>query len=357
MPRFLHTLFGVFLACSWVPVGAQMDLTPSRAEAREGRVVVYGNTDFRLTQRLIRDFEARHPGVRVEYHEMNSVELHHRVIAEAGSEEGPDVAWSSAMDLQVKLVNDGYAQFHRSVETMLLPSWANWKNEAFGTTLEPIAIIYNRRRLDPAEVPQTHAAFAALLRSDPDRFRGRVATYDPRRAGLGYLLHTQDMQANPGMFWELARALGAAEVRTHAHTAPMLEQITSGAVLIGYNMLGSYSLMRASTDPSAGVVLPRDYTLVASRVAFITRTAPHPNAARLWIDYLLSQAGQARLVEHEGVYSVRDDVPGDRVVPNLREQLGDAFRPITIGPGLLANLDQARRRDFLRQWDAALAKE
>ena len=44
------------------------------------------------------------------------------------------------MDLQVKLVDDGRrddVQVARGRRT--LPTWAVWKNEAYGTTYEPVA--------------------------------------------------------------------------------------------------------------------------------------------------------------------------------------------------------------------------
>ena len=54
------------------------------------------------------------------------------------------------------------------------------------------------------------------------------------------------------------------------------------------------------------------------------------------------------------VESVRDDVPGDAAAAELRRQLGGAFRPIPIGPGLMTYLDQVKRRDFLRKWHHTL---
>ena len=109
------------------------------------------------------------------------------------------------MDLQVKLVNDGHAQPHRSAETAALPSWAVWKNEAFGTTFEPVAMVYNREALAAAQVPASHAEFLRLLAEDPHEYRGRLTTYDPARSGIGFLLQTQDVLANPVVFWRLAR--------------------------------------------------------------------------------------------------------------------------------------------------------
>lgn len=324
------------------------------AAVREGEVVIYAATDESIARPLIRDFEQRYPGVRVHYEDLQSGELYRRFVDEAARGGRADVVWSSAMDLQVKLVNDGYAQPWRSKESAALPEWANWKNEAFGTTFEPVAIAYNRKLLAPAEVPQTHAELLRLLAQQPERFRDRLATYEPSGSGLGYMLHTQDVLANPVVFWTLAQAFGRTGTRTLPTTTTMLDRIAAGDALIGYNVLGSYAALRAAEDPAIGVVLPRDYTLVLSRVAFIARTARHPNAARLWLDYLLSRDGQQLIARNPGFFAVRSDVPGDSPAAELRRQLGGAFRPIPIGPGLMTYLDQVKRREFLRKWHHTL---
>lgn len=335
-------------------IGAPAQVTPDRlaVASAEGRVVVYAATDKEIVQALIDDFEKRHPGIVVEYHDMHSTTLYQRVIDEAADGGKADVVWSSAMDLQVKLVNDGYAQPHHSAETAALPAWAVWKNEAFGTTYEPAAIVYHKPAFRPEEVPDTHAALIELLEREPHRFRDRLTTYDPRQSGVGLLLHSQDAQSNPIAFWSLAKAFGNCGLHPYATSGSMLDAISNGWKLIGYNVLGSYALTRANNDPAIGVVLPRDYTLVLSRVAFITRQARHPQAARLWLDHLLSRHGQTVLARSAGLFAVREDVSTDNAM-GLRTQLGAAFRPIPIGSGLLAYLDQAKQREFLRQWEAA----
>lgn len=336
-------------------VSAQTPADSASAARREGRVVIYAATDLQIAQPVLDDFRAQHPGIAVDYHDMDSAELYRRVVAETGSGEGPDVVWSSAMDLQVKLVNDGYALPHRSTETDALPPWAIWKNEAFGTTFEPVAVVYNRKLLGAGDVPDSHAALLRLLADPPERYRGRIATYDPSRSGLGFLLNSQDVLANPVVFWRLAEAFGRTGTQAYPRTSEMLDRIAAGDALIGYNLLGSYALVRAAQDPTIGVVLPRDYTLVLSRVAFIARRARHPNAARLWLDHLLSPRGQRLLAKNPGFYAVRDDVPADEAAEELRRNLGGAFRPIPIGTGLLTYLDRLKRRDFLRQWHETIA--
>jgi len=112
-------------------------------------------------------------------------------------------------------------------------------------------------------------------------------------------------------------------------------------------------MAKAKLDPSLGVVLPRDYTLVMSRVTLIARQAKHPNAARLWIDYLLSRRGQTVMANRSGLFSIRSDVEGEFTAAALAKTLGPSLRPITVGPGLLVYLDQVKRRDFLERWRAA----
>ncbi|MDM0118127.1 extracellular solute-binding protein [Variovorax sp. J22R133] len=93
-------------------------------------------------------------------------------------------------------------------------------------------------------------------------------------------------------------------------TDAMLKQLSSGRAAIAYNVVGSYALAQARNDPSIGVVFPTDYTLVLSRLQLISKKATHPNAARLWVDYVLSKRGQTIIANQAGLYAVRDDVDG-----------------------------------------------
>jgi iron(III) transport system substrate-binding protein len=344
-------LFAARRASAELPAGYPADYPAQIAAARrEGRVVVYASTDARVAAPLIRDFEAFYPGIRIDYNDMKTTELHYRVVAERSKgEPGADIVWSSAMDQQIKLINDGHAQAYASPEAKKLPPWANWRDEAWGTTYEPVAIVYNRRLLAAAEIPSGHSDLVRLLRERRARFDGRVTTYDIERSGAGFLLITQDSRANSA-FWDLAAALGEVRVQQVADSESMLDAIASGDHLIGYNVLGSYAMLRARTDPRIAHVLPRDYTLVLSRIAFIARGAAHPNAARLWLDHLLSPRGQALCAGEVGLGSIRPDVSGAMTVAGLREALGEALRPIVVGPGLLTFLDQAKRNEFVRQW-------
>jgi iron(III) transport system substrate-binding protein len=334
------------------PTGYRKIIT---AGQREGRLVIYSSTDLSAAAPLITEFEALYPGVNVEYDEMNSPEVYGRFVSETEDRgSSADITWSSSMDLQIKLANDGYAEAYKSPEGRHLPQWANWRDEAFGTTFEPVVFVYNKRLLSPAEIPQTHSEMLKLLLAKTDKFAANVTTYDIEKSAVGFLFLTQDSIAMPA-FWSLARALGACNVELEANTATMIERIASGKDLLGYNLLGSYAMARAKRDPSLGVVLPQDYTLVLSRVMIIAKKARHPNAARLWVDFVLSHRGQTVIAERSRLFSIRDDVTGEFTAAALVRTLGQSARPIPVGSGLLVHLDRAKHEEFMKRWREAIS--
>ena len=316
----------------------------------EGKVVVYSTTDASAVRALIRDFEVAYPGVTVDYNDLNSAELHNRYLAETlAKRPSADVLWSSAMDLQIKLANDNFAARYRSPEASSLPEWAVWRDEAFGTTFEPAVFVYSKRFVTGADIPQTHADFLNLITTQRDKYAGNVTTYDITKSAVGFLFATQDSRIQGG-FWDLVKALGANAVELESNTSVMVQRIAAGKDYLGYNLIGSYALTRARRDPSIGVVLPKDYTLVMSRIALLSKTASHPNAARLWLDYLLSRRGQTVLSSRSELFSIRGDVAGEFTAATLRQTLGPSLKAITVGPALLVFLDQSKQGEFLRRW-------
>ena len=354
---FLKTTMGAALAAMFtsaalaqVPAGYPADYQKIiDAAKKEGKLVIYGATDSKAAAPLVKDFNALYPGISVEFNDMNSTEVYNRFISEvAAGGTTADVMWSSAMDLQMRLASDGYALKYKSVEASKIPGWAVWDEQAYGTTFEPAAIVYNKRLVDAKEVPQTHAEFAKLI-TQP-KFKDKVTTYDIEKAGIGFMFLTQDAKEFTH-FADLENAFGAARVRVQSSTGTMLERISSGENLIGYNVLGSYALVRARTDPSIGVVLPKDYTLIVSRVQFINKAAKNVNAAKLWLDYLLSQRGQTVIANDSKLFAIRADVKGETTSAELIKQIGAAnVKPIPVHPIILQYLVPAKRMAFLKQW-------
>ena len=358
-----HVVSSIFIATALVFGAAAQAQTPEgypadyakivEAAKKEGKVVVYATTDAVAANPLIKDFESLYPGIKVEYSDLNSTELYNRFIAEAAANNGTaDVLWSSAMDLQVKLVADGLAATYPSPEIKALPKWAVWKDAAYGTTYEPITFVYNKRLVPEADVPKDHNALLKLLEAKPDFYKGKITAYDPERSGVGYLFCNEDIKDFP-QAWDLFKAMGKAQAKLYTSAGAMMERVTSGEHLIAYGIFGSYALGRSKKDPNLGIILPKDYTMVTSRVAFISSKARSPNAGKLFLDYILSKRGQDIIANKADLYSLRSDVDGEATIKGVSQLIGDKARPVPIDQTLLDNLDQTKRLAFLSKWQQA----
>jgi iron(III) transport system substrate-binding protein len=360
MPRIIQfavaTTAALFVtgASAQVPQGYPADYGKIvDAAKKEGKVVVYATTDRVAANPLIKDFQVAFPGIQVDYSDLNSTELYNRFIAEVAAGATGDVLWSSAMDLQVKLAADGSAATYASPEISALPKWAVWKEQAYGTTYEPITFVYNKRLVPAADVPADHTALLNLLNAKGAAFRGKLTAYDPEKSGVGFLFVNEDVKNFP-QAWDLFKAFGKVNIKLYTSAGAMIERVTSGEHTLAYGVFGSYALGRAKKVPNLGIVTPKDYTLVTSRVAFISAKAKNPNAAKVFLDYLLSKRAQTIVANEAELYSLRDDVVGEATVKKVTELVGDKVRPVAIGPELLDNLVEAKRLAFLKQWQAAM---
>lgn len=308
-----------------------------RSALSEGEVVIYTNTE--VTAQIVEGFERRFPGLKARFFDMTSNDLQRAVMNEAETGQGiADLVWSSSMDIQIKLINDGYAQAYRSPQAGDLPRWAVWRDQGFGITAEPIVFAYSKRLLKPDEVPRSHAELLDALRTNPDRWRGKIAVYDAERSGVGFMNLSADTQIDPEA-WALVSEIGKSQPSLDVSGRAILGRLDSGERLLVYNMNAFYARWWSENrNPDVAYVTPEDYHLSISRVAFIPRSAPHPNAARLLLDYMISDEGQATL-KRAGFTPIRD---AEREVTGAR--------PIRVGPALLANLDQARRASLVSEW-------
>ena len=324
---------------------------------KEAKLVVYSVLSNKAAAPLVNDFRALYPDVKVEYDgESGSTEIYDRFKDEVGSgKPSADVLWSSAMDLQMKLVEDGYALTYRSPEAGKLPSWATYKNLAYGTTFEPVVFIYNKQFVSADEVPRDRASLVKLLASKPEKYRGKVTTFDIEKSGVGFMFAVQDQKLHPEMD-TLLRAFGAADFRASPGTGTMLTKVASGEYLLGYNMMGAYAMVRAKKDlPGLGVVIPTDYTQVLSRVMFISKHARSPNAAKLWTDYVLSARGQKVIGDSLELFAIRNDVDAEYTAAKLSVQIGRNAKPIPLSAEITLPLEATAHRTFLTNYKAAVA--
>lgn len=311
-------------------------------------LTIAGATDTPLFAHFVRDFQALRPDVTVVYAETDTLPLYDETVA-GRLPPSTDLVVSSAADLQVKLANDGYALAHSSPATERLPAWAKWRSEVFGFTFEPAVIVYNRDLVPEKDLPHSHLGLTELLERDPDRFRGRVGTYDIATSGVGHMLAAQDALISSN-FWRLARAFGRVDARLSGSSPEILDLVGRGELALGYNVLGSYAFARLAGDDRIGIVIPDDYALVLTRAMLIPRSADDPDLARAFIDYALSDRGQAIAAGAAALGAVVPGVAGRWTAEAIAREARGIIQPVALGPALLVSLDQERKARILETW-------
>lgn len=299
------------------------------------QIRVLSSTDTSFFAPIITSFLAENPAVSVEYLVTGTVDVD-RAFREAPARY--DLVVSSAMDLQFKLTNDGFAQ---PVSDIAIPDWAQWRRSLFAFTAEPAAIVLSRTAFAGHDLPQTRQELIEALRARPEVFRGRIGTYDIRQSGLGYLFATQDARASE-TYWRLMEVMGNLDARLYCCSADMIEDLVSGKIAVAYNVLGGYAMARDETSDELAIVLPADFPTTMMRTGFVSHEARQPELAMAFLRHLLRL--QTDPAAHEGI-----------ALPPLVAK-GSLPQPSTIalGPALMSYLDRLKRETFLAEWTSAV---
>ncbi|MEP1330450.1 ABC transporter substrate-binding protein [Pseudophaeobacter sp.] len=308
---------------------------------------ILSTTDTALLAPLIESFLQSHSDVVIDYSELSSAELMKAVLSQdTASSDGFDLAISSAMDLQVKLANDGFTRKHSSGVRALMPGWANWRDHVFAFSQEPATILLSRAAFADLPQPKSRQDLIELMRRHPDRFRGRIGTYDAGTSGLGYLFATQDARSSDS-FWRLMELFGSLDLRLYCCSGAMIEDVASGKLVMAYNVLGSYAQARRDLVEKILILEPEDYTNMMLRSAVILKTSSEPDLAGLFVDHLLEAAWGDDADDLTSGYPFRH-------YPVRSSGESAPYRPIQLGPGLMVYLDRLKRAKFLREWHSTV---
>lgn len=350
--------FGSTLAgfAQGVPAGYPADYADLIARAKkEGRVAIYTSTDEAQGQPLVDAFKQVY-GIEVDYNGLGTTDVYNRVISEgAAGQVGADVAWTSSMDLQMVLASKGLLEAYVSPEASQFPSSSIYKDTVYGTSVEPVAMIYNTNLLKPELVPKTRADLVKLLQDHGKDLKGKVASFDPEKSGIGFLLAQTDLQHTTS-FWDLAKAFGAADGKVYGSSGAMREKVVSGEQIIAFNVIGSYALQWRKESTVVGVSFASDYTSAFQRVASVTKNAPHPAAGRLFLDFMLSEKGQAILAD-KGVPPLRKGYKGVLDSEEIAKMTGGNMKVIPVDEKLTGNMNPKLRGEFFQLWKKAMRGE
>ena len=160
---------------------------------------------------------------------------------------------------------------------------------------------------------------------DP-KWTGKLILDDPRRAGPGQATFTF-FYLHPDLGPNFIRALGKQQITIMKDFAQEVDAIGQGRYPVLIGTADFVATARAKQGIPITIVDPRqlkegtDVSPANGALALFNR-APHPNAARIYINWLLSKEGQTAFARASGYVSSRLDVPNDHAEPWRVPQAG-----------------------------------
>ncbi len=301
-PSRVALVTAILVSCFWIQspdlARAQSSDTAQliAAAKKEGELVIYGTTDLRQSTLINETFQAKYPFINVKLSRLTSDNLYPRVISEHRSGKFlSGVLQNNALGMYF-LKKGNYLARYVSAEERAYAS--EFKDPGYWTTssMNAHVIGYNTKTVARNQLPKT---WQDLLAS---AWTGRIMV-SPREQWFAWML--QIMGKENGLNYMRALAKQTPAVRRES-TAMRAQLVIAGEADLDVD--STYSVLNPLIKKGAPVhwttlgpalVVPVGYGLATN--------APHPNAAKLFIDFVLSQEGQ-RLVLSFDRQSARADL-------------------------------------------------
>jgi len=285
LKRVLVPVLGFSLGFLLVHPSGAVGQTLDKAK-KEGKVVIYGWGGDEAFQRIVQAFTQRYPGIKVEGQDMRGQESREKIIAEQGAKQVAADLISGGENSIAELRQLDFLEKYESPQLkfsrkeILDPlGFRNpYRVNVYGITI-------NTSVVPAKEEPKK---WADLLNP---KFQGKIAAQDPRGSG-GALYILTALSRVYGM--EFIRNLAKQKIFFGRRSAQLVTDLVRGE--FGVVMTASWQdqVLQKALASKAPVkfIKPEEGVMVIPISMALVKNAPHPAAARLFIDWLLSEEGQ-----------------------------------------------------------------
>ncbi len=321
MKRFRNLTLLVF-CLPWLTPAFAQDVKLIEAAKKDGKLIVYGTMQSDIFELLQKSFQKR-TGVAIDYWRTSATKVMERALTEARAGKALFDLVMSTEDTQRIMLKEGILAKYES------PMSKDFPKEAIDPQLGPrarnhiVGVMYNKSAIKPADAPKS---LEDLVKP---QFRGKLVMADPT-------LHTTTAQwlANlPKLMGKdrsdkFIRDLAAMKPVLVESFGPAADRITTGETPIGITYV-YYVFLNGQKGAPVDYVRG-DYRLLGdASYMSIFHKAPHPNAARAFIDFflddesmnLMAKAGE--FVNRKGVYPPVPDA--DKIKFVEMDDLGESF--------------------------------
>jgi iron(III) transport system substrate-binding protein len=305
----------------------------------EDSVVVYSAADADMVNAVVAAFEKKYPGTKVSTVVAGTGEIIKRMEAEKERPLG-DVGWSFGPEA----IGDKKALFepYLSKEAgSFFPGQVPADRVWTPFTTMPYVIMYNKKLVNEAEKPK---AWKDVL--DP-KWKGKVAYADASKSGSSYTLLVTwlTIYGKNEAGWKFVEDL-LRQCKVLPKSSMTYQGVANGEYPIGLTFeQAAFEYLKGGAP--IGLIYPAEGTAITLDGSAIIKNAPHPNAAKLFLDFTVSKEMQELMVDKFGRRSVRKDVGSPAGLPTL-----DTIKAINY------DLDYAAktRDQLLKRFQDALIK-
>ncbi len=307
----MRTTWRLALVVAWCAVLAAVPAfaQDARLEAakKEGKVVWYTSLALTSSEKVAKLFEAAYPGVKVEVHRTGSQRILQRVMQElsAGIKNADVIHTSDAghfvllrdKKLLMKYTPAGVENFP--------PGFKDKDGYSYGLRATVNVIAYNTKIISAADAPRT---WKDLL--DP-KWKGKLVTAHPGYSGV---IATHVLALVHLYGWDYWKQLAQNRVMLVQSAVDPSGVVASGERPVAVDG-GDYTFYQVKKKGNpVEIVFPKDGVPLVVSPSAIASFAPHPNAAKLFTDFIFSREVQQVLADTEGLYTGHPDVkyPPDR---------------------------------------------
>lgn len=299
------------------------------AAQKEGKVVIYGNnTTPALFDSTKEAFAKRFPGIELQGTEMPGREAREKIIAEqVGKQYVVDIAFTG-YTTQRDLTDAGLYEPYESPQlAQLYPQFVVPGGVVSPRTVGLVSIAINTNLVPPDQEPKV---WNDVL--DP-KWKGKLAVLDPRGSGEGGTI-VGGMELVYGFEW--SSRLKAQEPFFARAKGPIWTGLLRGEYAMYITASHTDAIVQRKAGAPIKFLKPQDGVGWTYASMGNVKNQPHPNAARLFIEWTLSEEGQNVLakegfvVPRKGVQPADPESSMDGVTllprdqtPEANEKLGD----------------------------------
>ena len=280
----------------------------------EGTLTWYiAQVDAQTAEKLGRSFTQSYPGVNVGVIRTTGQVAFQRLLLDIKNHT-PQCDVFSATDishLPTLKERKQLMEFAPANAEALLPAFKTLSDPGFSYITNAVRyfLIYNKDKVKPEDAPR---AWTDLL--DP-KWKGRVATGHPAFSGC---TGTWALGLKKVHGWDFFEKLSKNNPRIGRSAVDPLTLINAGECLVG---VGAAANAYASIDKGnpIGIVHPSDGLVVCVTPSGIPASAPHPNAAKLFMEWLLSP-DYAKMIAADGSEPILVGISPRPGMPPLADQ-------------------------------------